>query len=127
MNYTTTQVPTKGTKIAYWIITGFLGAMMIMSGVMYFTSPEAVEGFANLGFPDWFRMELGTAKIVGALVLLSPGPARLKEWAYAGFAINFVSAVIAHLAINDTANVGGPVVALVVLAGSYYLSRKIYG
>jgi len=28
-------------------------------------------------------------------------PARLKEWAYAGFAINLVSALIAHLSIGD--------------------------
>ena len=28
-------------------------------------------------------------------------PARLKEWAYAGFAITLVSALIAHLAVGD--------------------------
>ena len=28
-------------------------------------------------------------------------PARLKEWAYAGFAINLVSALIAHLSHGD--------------------------
>jgi hypothetical protein len=33
--------------------------------------------------------------------LLAPVPARLKEWAYAGFAINLVSALIAHLSVGD--------------------------
>jgi hypothetical protein len=27
-------------------------------------------------------------------------PARLKEWAYAGFAINLASALIAHLSVG---------------------------
>ena len=49
-----------------------------------------------------FRMELSLAKLVGVVVLLVPMiPARLKEWAYAGFAINLVSAMIAHASISD--------------------------
>ena len=35
------------------------------------------------------------------MVLLAPAPARLKEWAYAGFAIDLASAVYAHLAVGD--------------------------
>jgi len=36
------------------------------------------------------------------LALLVPlVPARLKEWAYAGFAINLVSALIAHFSVGD--------------------------
>lgn len=127
MNTTPTQAPSKGVNIAYWVFTGFIGAMMLMSGFMYFTSPEVVQGFAKLGFPDWFRIELGTAKLLGAVALLIPIPGRYKEWTYAGFTINFISAVIAHIAINDTANVGGPIVALVLLFASYFFYRKRNG
>lgn len=127
MNTTPTQAPSKGTTIAYWIFTGLIGAMMLMSGVMYFTSPEAVEGFAKLGFPDWFRVELGSAKLLGAVALLVPIAGRYKEWVYAGFTVNFVSAVIAHLAINDAAHVGGPIFALVLLLASYFFYRKRNG
>jgi DoxX-like family len=35
------------------------------------------------------------------VVLLAPVPARLKEWAYAGFAITLVSALIAHFSVGD--------------------------
>ena len=31
---------------------------------------------------------------------IEPVPARLKEWAYAGFAINLASALIAHLSVG---------------------------
>ncbi len=46
--------------------------------------------------PDYFRIELSWAKFAGLAALLVPMvPARLKEWAYAGFAIKLVSALIA--------------------------------
>jgi hypothetical protein len=41
--------------------------------------------------------------LLGVILLLAPVPARLKEWAYAGFAITLGSALIAHLAVG-----GGP-------------------
>jgi len=45
-------------------------------------------------------MELSWAKLLGVALMLAPVPARLKEWAYAGFAINLVSALIAHLSVG---------------------------
>jgi hypothetical protein len=59
------------------------------------------EAFTNLGFPDYFRVELAWAKLLGVVLLLAPVPARLKEWAYAGFAITIGSALIAHFAVGD--------------------------
>ena len=38
---------------------------------------------------------------LGVVLLLAPVPARLKEWAYAGFAITLGSALIAHLSVGD--------------------------
>lgn len=37
---------------------------------------------------QFFRVELSWAKLLGVVLMLAPVPARLKEWAYAGFAIN---------------------------------------
>jgi hypothetical protein len=54
--------------------------------------------FAHFGLPDWFRIELTVAKTLGALALLIPTiPNRIKEFAYCGFAITPISAVIATL------------------------------
>jgi hypothetical protein len=33
-------------------------------------------------------VELSWAKLLGVVLTLAPAPARLKEWVYAGFAIN---------------------------------------
>lgn len=86
------------------------------------------EGFAHIGFPDWFRMELGIAKLLGALALAIPAiPARVKEWAYAGFFINFLSAFLAHYFTGDPAsNLIAPIVLLVLLIASYVAREKVF-
>lgn len=92
----------KKETIIYWLTTGLVSVMMLFSAFAYFTSPEVQASFVKLGFPDFFRVELGVAKIFGALVLLIPGlPQLVKTAAYAGFAIVFISAFIAHMAIGD--------------------------
>ena len=117
----------KANKIIYWITTGIVGAMMLFSAYSYFTNPQVADGFKHLGFPDYFRVELAIAKITGALILLIPFvPIRIKEWAYAGFGITFISAAIAHINSNDaTAMVITPLVMLVILiVSNIYLHKQ---
>ena len=63
--------------------------------------PQVAEAFTHLGFPDYFRVELALAKLLGVVLLLAPVAAQLKEWAYASFAITLGSALIAHFAVGD--------------------------
>jgi hypothetical protein len=115
----------KAIKITYWTTTALLAAMMTFSAYAYLTQPEIKQGFRHLGFPDYFRVELAIAKLLGAVVLLVPLASRLKEWAYAGFAITFVSAFVAHTALADPVSSRvGPVIALVLLAVSYLTYHK---
>ena len=83
--------------------------------------PEGAQAFIRLGFPGYFRVELAWAKLIGVVVLLAPAPARLKEWAYAGFAINLVSALIAHLSMGDGPDAVGPSAITGVLWGTVVL------
>jgi uncharacterized membrane protein YphA (DoxX/SURF4 family) len=110
----------KTTKIIYWLTTALVALMMSFSAFAYLTQEEIKQGFHHLGFPDYFRIELAIAKLVGAIVLLVPLASKAKEWAYAGFAITFVSAFIAHMALHDPmANRMGPILFLLLLAISY--------
>lgn len=117
----------KRNKLIYWISTGLLSVMMVFSGVAYFTDPKAIEGFQNLGFPSYFRIELGIAKILGAIVLIAPFiPALLKNFTYAGFAIVFASAFITHLAIGDPfSTAAAPLIFLAVSGVSFYFFHKL--
>ena len=83
------------------------------------------QAIARLGFPPYFRIELAWAKLIGVVVLLAPAPARLKEWAYAGFAINLASALIAHLSMGDGPDALAPsAVTGVLWTLSYFFWRR---
>jgi hypothetical protein len=91
----------KGTVIAFWIITTLFCLQSGFTAYAQLRLPQVAEAFTHLGFPPYFRIELAWAKFLGVMLLLVPVAARLKEWAYAGFAINIGSALIAHLAVGD--------------------------
>jgi hypothetical protein len=79
----------------YWLLSGVFSAILLFSA--YYTGTEA-EGFKRLGFPDYFRIELMTGKVIGAILLLIPQVSkRIREWIYAAFGINLISAFIAKL------------------------------
>jgi hypothetical protein len=89
------------TTTLWWVATALLCLQLGFTGYAQLQLPQVADAFHHLGFPDYFRVELSWAKFAGIAVLLAPVPARLKEWAYAAFAIDVGSAVIAHLAVGD--------------------------
>jgi DoxX-like family len=115
----------KKEKIIYWVTTGLISFMMLMGAFGYFTNPDMVGAFKQLGFPDWFRVELGVAKIVGTFALLIPQvPTKFKEWAYAGITIILISAAIAHSQMGDTKGMIAPLVGLALLWVSNWFLPK---
>lgn len=113
-------------NILYWTTTLMVTLMTAMAGIMYFAKPEIAQAFVHLGFPDYFRKELGIAKLIAALVIVLPMvPLRVKEWAYAGLGITFTSAIIAHTAVDGIATATAPIISLVLLVASYvFLHRR---
>lgn len=112
-------------NIGYWFTTAVISFMMVFSAYLYLVDPGVAQGFQHLGFPPYFRIELAIAKMVGAALLLLPVPVRVKEWAYAGFAITFISAAVAHAASGDPVDVQiRPLVFLVLLVVSYVLLNR---
>jgi len=116
---------TKAPAIAYWMVTALFCLQMSFTAYAQLNLPQVAEAFTHLGFPDYFRIELSWAKFLGVVLLLTPVPARLKEWAYAGFAIDLASAVIAHLAVGDGPQAWGWAAATLALWGlSYFFWRR---
>jgi len=108
------------SKVTYWVTTGFMAAASLLGALTYLSgSQQAVEGFAHLGYPQQLRIILGIAKLLGAIALLVPGLALLKEWAYAGFTFAWISAFVAHYLAKDGAKAYMPLVLLLFLVLSY--------
>src|SRR5215471_20645283 len=115
----------KSRTIIYWIATALFCLQMGFTAYAQLHLPQVAEAFTHLGFPAYFRVELSWAKFIGVVLLLAPVPARLKEWAYAGFAINLASALIAHFAVGDGPAAWGWAAATGVLWGlSYFCWRR---
>jgi hypothetical protein len=119
---------TKTTKIIYWISTGiiflFEGLMPALTG----HTELAKEGIRHLGYPEYFGTMLIFFKVAGSISIVIPAiPNRIKEWAYAGFCFDFISAFISHWVVDGF---GGmtvfPLIVLVILVISYVQHNKLH-
>jgi hypothetical protein len=116
---------TKSLKITYWIATGLL-ALFILSGSFFMNSAIAIEGIRHLGLPEWFRWELNIGHIIGGLLLILPVGRRIKEWNYVALGIDYISALIAHLAIDGAvASSFAPLFTMALLVMSYICYHKM--
>jgi hypothetical protein len=114
----------RGMVAGFWIVTALLCLQMAFTAYAQLCLPQVAEAFTHLGFPAYFRVELACAKLLGVALLLAPVPARLKEWAYAGFAITLASALIAHFSVGDGPDAWGWAAGTAVLWGLSYFSWR---
>jgi hypothetical protein len=120
------SVPRSKAIIAFWTATALFCLQIGFTAYAQLTLPQVAEAFTRLGFPAYFRVELAWAKLLGVVRLLAQVPARLKEWAYAGFAFTLGSALIAHLAIGEGPGAWGWAAGTGVLWGfSYFFWRRL--
>jgi hypothetical protein len=126
----TTAAPTKRDRVIYWACTGAVCAVMFFSAIN-FNLPNPIGpmkgAFTHLGLPNYFRIELTTAKALGVVAMLWPtAPLKLREFAYFGFGVTLLSASIAHFASGDSAMfVVDPLVFFGLLCVSYIYSDKV--
>jgi hypothetical protein len=117
----------KTTKIVYWTATIII---FLMEGLIpAFTSQTqlAKEGIRHLGYPEYFGNALVVFKVLGTLALLLPKVSdRIKEWAYAGFAFDFIFACISHWTVDGFgAQTLLPLLFLGILLTSYIFYNKL--
>ncbi len=117
----------KTTKIIFWTTTILI---FLFEGVMPALTSQtelAKEGIKHLGYPEYFGNALVVFKILGVLALIIPQvPGRIKEWAYAGFAFDFIFASISHFAVDGIGFQGFfPLIVLAILIVSYVTYHKI--
>lgn len=117
----------KSTKIIFWTTTIII---FLFEGVMPALTSQtelAKEGIRVLGYPEYFGVFLVVCKILGSLALIIPKvPARIKEWAYAGFTFDFIGACVSHWAVGGFSfDAVFPLIILGILAASYITFHKL--
>lgn len=117
----------KKIKISYWVITICTAIGFLISAITELThsSKTLTETTEVLGYPVYFLTMLGTAKLIGIIILLLPRYSRLKEWAYAGFAIDCIAAFWSLNAVGNTMGSIKSVAVFFFLMLSYYLLRRM--
>ena len=117
-------------KIAYWTST-VIACLALFGSLTYLTgSEQVVSGFTKAGYPQYLRIILGIVKPVAAIVLLLPGLALLKEWAYAGVTFALVMATISAYVSDSAGKWILPLVLLALVAISYITrppNRRLVG
>ena len=117
----------KKLKTWYWIATIIFALMMIMDGIGGITQQEAgKEVLKHLGYPMYLLIIVGIAKLLGAASILQNKFKTIKEWAYAGFAINFIGAFASRAFVGDGISLLiPPLIALIIMFIPYILWKKI--
>lgn len=115
--------------LMYWISTSLIAIILVWSAYTYCFSDAAITGFRELGFPDFFRHQLIILKLIAVPVLLLPAISiPVKEWAYAGVALFFLTALIAHISHEDSFGFAGLLLLfLALLFTSNVLMRRVLG
>lgn len=117
----------KKINTTYWVITSFMCALILFSSIPdILKEPSAVAFITDhLGYPEYFVIYIGVAKVLGVIAILVPGFNRLKEWAYAGIIFDLVSAIFSGLAVGDPLIGWLPVlIGIALVFTSYYFHHK---
>lgn len=112
----------KTTNIAYWTVTIIFAVVVAGTAI---PTEAGKEVMATLGYPAYLLDILLVAKILGAIAVIQPKFQIIKEWAYAGFTIDFIGAAVSGIiATGNSEFIIMPLIFLVVMFASYYLWKK---
>lgn len=111
--------------IAYWILTGYLAFESVLSAIWDFNwlnKGYATSLMNHLGYPEYFLIIKGVCTLLAAPVFILPGMRLLKEWAYFGTFLIYISAMASHLAVGDGfKTLIGPIIFLSIAIASWAL------
>jgi hypothetical protein len=119
----------KKNKIIFWVTATLIFLFEGVMPALFSQKKESIDAMNHLGYPAYFGITLAVFKVLGALALIIPMvPKRVKEWAYAGFAFDFIFAFISNtVTYGFGAYSISAIVALLILIISYISYHKSYG
>jgi hypothetical protein len=116
----------KPSKTLYWIITIIFATLMLLDGFAGFAmTEEGKAAMQQLGYPNYIMYLVGTGKILGAIAILQTRYKTIKEWAYAGYTINFISAAVSWAIVGAPIAFSiFPLIMLALMFFTYYIWKK---
>lgn len=116
----------KPSKTLYWIVTIIFAVLMLLDGFAGFAmTEEGKAAMQQLGYPNYIMYLVGAGKILGAIAILQTRYKTIKEWAYAGFTINFISAAASWTIVGaPVAYAVFPLIMLAVMFFTYYVWKR---
>jgi hypothetical protein len=116
----------KTIKIIYWVLTVIFVLFMVMDGGAGIAREKTgQEVMRHLGYPIYIMVITGVFKVLGAIAIAQNSLKTIKEWAFAGFFINFAGAFASRAFVGD--GIGllmFPLVILVVMFILYYFWKR---
>lgn len=110
-------------KLYYRVALALFSIAIAVSIINSIINFEAISlKFTQLGYPPYLIYILGVAQTLGLIILITQKGRWLIEWAYAGFFMNLLFGIIAHLLAKD--GNGAPAVFCIVLLIITYLHHK---
>jgi len=116
----------KTTKLLYWILTIIFALAMFFDGIGGVTQQEAgQEVMRHLGYPMYVLIIFGVFKLLGVIAIVQTKYQTIKEWAFAGFAFNFLGAFASRAFAGDGFGlIVLPLIMLAVMFLVYALWKK---
>jgi hypothetical protein len=116
----------KRNKIIFWTATIIIFFFEGVMPALTFQTQLAKEGIKHLGYPEYFGTIFAIFKVLGAIALIIPQvPKRIKEWAYAGFAFDFIFACLSLWIVDGFGfEAIFPLIILAILIVSYVYFHK---
>ena len=116
----------KTVKILYWTFTIVFAVFLLLDGIGGVTQQQAGQDvMKHLGYPMYVLIIFGIAKILGVIAIVQTKFQTIKEWAYAGFAFNFIGAFASRAAVGDGAGETiFPLIMLGIMFIPYFLWKK---
>ncbi|MCA9353142.1 DoxX family protein [Patescibacteria group bacterium] len=117
----------KTTKTIFWITTIIIFLFEGVLPALTSHSEMSVNSFIHLGYPLYFISLLTVFKVLGSLALVIPQVSpRIKEWAYVGFGIDFIAALVSVWVVDGFGlMLLMPVAFMIILVISYRSYHKI--
>ncbi len=115
-------------KLIFWTGISLLAGWFGTSGLLEITKNPIVWNYTiKMGYPPFFIVTLGIAKLLGVLVLLIPNKLTwLKEWVFAAL---FIDVIFAGVSVYHYTGISGmikPLIAFLIILVTYIMFRKIH-